>query len=90
MARNPFQITTAIAQAAAQISVSDNNINRASKNYDSAPNLENTPLQDIPEIVSRLTRLLPQHKVIFNGKMSILTDQIHFLFNSVIPPTILV
>ena len=54
MARNPFQITTAIAQAAATISVSDNNINRSSKNYDSAPNLENTPLQDIPENVSIL------------------------------------
>ena len=47
MARNPFQITTAIAQGAAGLNFSDDNLEPPSKEFDSVQNLENTTLQSI-------------------------------------------
>ena len=52
MARNPFQITTAIAQAAASVNVSDPNVEIPSKGFDSVHIKENTTLPEIPVKVS--------------------------------------
>ena len=52
MARNPFQITTAIAQAAASVNVNDPNLENPSKEFDSVHKTENTTLPEIPVKVS--------------------------------------
>ena len=48
MARNPFQITTAIAAAAATFNVSETNLEGSSKECGSVHNLETVALQQSP------------------------------------------
>ena len=48
IARNPFQITTAIAAAATTVHVSENNQEGSSNEFESVKNLENSTSQQSP------------------------------------------